>query len=43
MGQTSPDFGGIPPWLRYFLIHVVKRCAMVFVTWINEMEKALKQ
>lgn len=27
----------IPPWLRHFLVHVVKRCAMILVKWIDDL------
>ena len=29
----------IPPWVQHFLIHVVKRCAMVLVRWIDDMKE----
>lgn len=42
MGQQV-DYSGIPPWLRHFLVHVVKRCIMIWVAWINEIEKEAKK
>jgi len=30
----------IPPWIRHFLVHVVKRCANILVKWIEDMQKA---
>lgn len=27
-----------PPWLRYFLVHVVKRCCGILLRWIEEVE-----
>ncbi len=34
------DAQQIPPWLRHFLIHVVKCSAMLLVTWIDDVKEA---
>ena len=36
----TQHFDGIPPWLRGFFIHVVKRCANILVKWITDMQEA---
>jgi hypothetical protein len=41
--MNQAKYGDIPPWLRYFLIHVVKRCCGILIAWICDMEEALKQ
>ena len=40
MSQVNPDFGDIPPWLRYFFIHVVGRCLRILDKWIEELKQA---
>lgn len=30
----------VPPWLRHFLVHVVKRCCGVVVSWIEDVQQA---
>ncbi len=41
MKQDTPK--NIPPWVQHFLIHVVKRCAMVLVRWIDDMKEEGKK
>ena len=36
-------YTSIPPWLRHFLVHVVKRCAMILVKWIDGMIETCKK
>ncbi len=33
----------IPPWVRHFFLHVVKRCAVILVAWIDEMKECSKE
>ncbi len=36
------DVQQIPPWVRHFMLHVVKRCCMTIVAWIDQMNEASK-
>jgi hypothetical protein len=31
---------GMPPWVRYFLVHVLKRICCTLLSWIEEVQKA---
>jgi hypothetical protein len=33
----------IPPWVRHFLVHVVKRCASTVVQWCDQMQEASRE
>lgn len=33
----------IPPWLKHFLIHVVKRCAVILVAWIDDVKELSRE
>lgn len=33
----------MPPWVRHFFIHVVKRCASIVMTWCEQMQEASKE
>lgn len=33
----------IPPWLRHFLVYVVKRSATHLVEWIDNMKEASRE
>jgi hypothetical protein len=33
----------IPPWLRHFFIHVIKRCAVILVAWIDDVKEMSKE
>lgn len=37
------DVQQIPPWVKHFLIHVVKRCAVILVAWIDEVKESSKE
>ncbi len=38
--MNTQEVQGMPPWVRHFLVHVVKRCAMIVVKWIEDMQEA---
>jgi hypothetical protein len=40
--MNTQDAQAIPPWVRHFLIHVVKRSALILVKWIEEIQAACK-
>lgn len=33
----------IPPWFKHFLIHVVKRCAVILVAWIDDVKELSRE
>jgi hypothetical protein len=33
-------YQSIPPWVRLFLVHVVKRCCGIIVKWIDDMQSS---
>ncbi len=33
------DVQQMPPWVKHFLLHVVKRCATILIAWIDEMKE----
>lgn len=37
------DVQQIPPWFKHFLIHVVKRCAVILVAWIDDVKEMSKE
>lgn len=41
MKEDTPK--NIPPWAQHFLVHVVKRCAMILVKWIEDMQEDSKK
>jgi hypothetical protein len=41
MKEDTPK--NIPPWVQHFLVHVVKRCAMVLVRWIESVQEESKR
>jgi hypothetical protein len=40
--MNTQDAQAIPPWVRYFLVHVVKRCLKIAIVWIEEIQAACK-
>lgn len=39
---TKAEVQEIPTWFKYFLIHVVKRCALIVATFCDEVKEADK-
>lgn len=37
------DIQQIPPWLKHFLVHVVKRCATILIAWIDEVKESSRE
>jgi hypothetical protein len=40
--MNTQDAQAIPPWVRHFLVHVVKRCLKIAIVWIEEIQAACK-
>jgi len=40
--MNTEDARSIPPWFRHFLVHVVKRSALILVRWIEDVQAANK-
>jgi len=38
MNNQSQELSTIPPWVRHFLINVVKRCLGIIQKWIEDMQ-----
>lgn len=37
------DVQQMPPWVRHFFLHVVKRCATILIAWIDEMKESSRE
>ncbi len=42
-GRNIPLPNQIPPWLLHFLVHVVKRCCMIIVKYIDDLQQEEKR
>jgi hypothetical protein len=40
MDQVKAD--DMPSWLRYCLVHIVKRCLCIILRWIEDVERGAK-